>query len=58
MTQAEAAARLHVTTRTIRKYVAAGWLPAYRLGKSRATRYERADVEALLVRIPTVEPLA
>lgn len=58
MTQREVADQLHVTPKTVRNYVARGWLPAYRLGKSRATRYHRADVEALLRRVPVSDGAA
>ena len=58
MTQREAAERLHVTTKTIRNYVARGWLPAYRVGSSRAVRFERADVEAMRKPIPVSDGAA
>lgn len=47
-----AAARLAVDTKTLRRYISAGDLPAYRLGK-RAIRLRSADVDALLSPIPT-----
>ena len=48
-----AADMLAVHPRTIRRYVAAGDLPAYRIGP-RQLRVKREDVLALLVPIPTV----
>lgn len=50
MTSAETAAYLRVTTRTLRRYVARGILPSYRLGASTATRFKRTEVEAFLHR--------
>lgn len=48
----QAAERLGVNPRTIRGYIAAGDLPAYRLGK-RLIRVRPEDIDALLRRIPT-----
>lgn len=50
--QAEAADYLGVTDRTLRRYVAAGDLPAYRLGP-RLLRFRQSDLDALLRPIPT-----
>lgn len=47
LTLAEAAARLGVNPKTIRRQIAAGNLRAYRLG-TRAIRLRPADVDALL----------
>lgn len=52
LTQAEAAEYLKVTDRTLRRMVAAGDLPAYRLGP-RLLRIDQADLDALLRRVPT-----
>lgn len=52
VSQAEAAEHLGVTDRTLRRMIAAGELPAYRLGK-RLLRIDLADVDALLRRVPT-----
>ena len=53
LTQDEAAEYLNVTTRTIRRMIAAGDLPASRLGK-RMLRIDAADLDGLLRPIPTV----
>ncbi|MFT7025367.1 MAG: excisionase family DNA binding protein [Rhodococcus sp. (in: high G+C Gram-positive bacteria)] len=47
---AQAAQRIGMSTDTIRKYIADGQLPAYRLGASSrsAIRIKTADVDALL----------
>ena len=55
MNQIEAARYLGVTDRTIRNYIAKGYLPAKRIRGSRLIRIEAADVEALLRPIPTAE---
>ena len=47
-----AAEMLAVHPRTIRRYIAAGDLPAYRIG-ARHIRVRTSDVDALLVPIPT-----
>ena len=47
-----AAEMLAVHPRTIRRYVASGDLPAYRIGP-RQIRVRASDVDALLVPIPT-----
>ncbi len=52
VSQVEAAEHLGITDRTLRRMVAAGDLPAYRLGP-RLLRIDLADVDALLRRIPT-----
>ena len=49
----EAAEYLGVTPRSIRRYIAEGRLPGYRLGKKQI-RVRTSDVEALLTPIPTV----
>ena len=48
----EAAAYADVSTRTIRRWIAAGMLPGYRLGP-RLVKVDLADLEALARRIPT-----
>lgn len=50
--QAEAAEYLGVTDRTLRRYVASGDLPAYRLGP-RLLRFRQSDLDALMRPIPT-----
>ncbi|MBK8732851.1 MAG: helix-turn-helix domain-containing protein [Actinomycetales bacterium] len=53
VTQAEARAYLGgITDRTLRRYIAAGELPAYRLG-ARLLRFRRSDLDALLRPVPT-----
>lgn len=47
-----AADMLAVHPRTIRRYIAAGDLPAYRIG-TRHIRVRTSDVDALLTPIPT-----
>jgi excisionase family DNA binding protein len=49
---AEVAELYGISERTVRRRIAEGELPAYRLGP-RHIRIRREDVEALLVRIPT-----
>lgn len=53
VSQAEAAEYLGVTTRTIRRYIAIGLLPASRIRGSRLIRIDRADLDALLRPIPS-----
>jgi excisionase family DNA binding protein len=48
----DAAQYLGITTRTLRRLIAAGDLPAYRLG-DRLIRLDQGDVDALLRRVPT-----
>jgi excisionase family DNA binding protein len=52
---ADAARRLSVSPRTIRRLIVDGNLPGYRIGGPRGwlLRVELADVDALLCRIPT-----
>lgn len=52
LTQAEAAEHLGVTDRTLRRMIARGELPAYKLG-TKMTRINEADLDACLRRIPT-----
>jgi excisionase family DNA binding protein len=46
--------RLGVSERTLRRLIADGSLPAYRIG-SKTIRVRRSDVDALLRRIPTTD---
>lgn len=46
------AAYLSITEQSLRRYVSAGRIPAYRLG-SRTLRVKREDLDALLERVPT-----
>jgi excisionase family DNA binding protein len=48
----EVAQYLHCTTRTVRRLIATGDLPAYRLG-DRMIRLDMRDVDGLLRRVPT-----
>lgn len=57
VTLEHAADRLGVNTRTIRRRIAEGKLPAYRLGP-RQIRVWTSDVDALLVRIPAADGVA
>lgn len=50
---AKAAAAMSVSTRTIRRYIARGDLPAYRVGSTRTIRVSLDDVDKLLHRLPT-----
>lgn len=52
LTIESAADMLAVHPRTIRRYIAAGDLPAYRVG-ARQIRVRLSDVDGLLVPIPT-----
>lgn len=52
LSQAEAAEQLGITDRTLRRMIAAGDLPAYKLGK-RLTRIDQDDLDNCLRRIPT-----
>lgn len=58
ISQAQAAEYLGVSDRTIRSYIAAGTLPAYRIKNSRLIRLSADDVAALASRIPTVGAVA
>lgn len=53
LSQAEAAAYIGVTDRTIRAYVSRGDLKAARIRGSRLVRIDRADLDAMLRPIPT-----
>ncbi len=48
----DAAAYLQVSQKTVRRYIAAGRLPAYRAGP-KFLRVDQADLDALLQRVPT-----
>ncbi len=52
LTLTAAAEYLDVSERTLRRYIAEGRLPAYRLGK-RQIRIEVADLDKLVQPIPT-----
>lgn len=58
ITLSDAAERLSVSPQTIRRLIAGGQLPGYRVGghRGRLLRVEVVDVEALLHRIPTAQP--
>ena len=51
LSQAEAAEYLGITDRTLRRMVARGELPGYRLGP-RLTRFDQSDLDAALRPIP------
>jgi len=51
LSKAAAADQIDVTTRTINRMIAAGELPAYRVGK-RMVRIKQTDLDALLSPIP------
>lgn len=53
LSQAESADYLGVTVRTVRNYIARGELTGHRIRGSRLVRIDRADLDALLVTIPT-----
>jgi excisionase family DNA binding protein len=55
VTLAEAASRYGVSTRTLRRWVADGRLPAWRVGP-RLIRVAPADVAALARPVPTITP--
>lgn len=48
-----AAAHFDLSERTLRRYIAAGKLPAYRVAGTRTIRVRVSDVQALLEPIPT-----
>ena len=54
LTVNEAAERLTVDHKTIRRAIANGELPGYRIGSSSAIRVDQEDVDALLRPIPAV----
>lgn len=56
LSQAEVADYLGVTTRTVRRYIALGLLPASRIRGSRLIRIDLADADALLRPIPAARP--
>lgn len=56
LSQAEVAEYLGITTRTVRRYIAIGLLPASRIKGSRLIRIDRGDVDALLRPIPAAQP--
>jgi excisionase family DNA binding protein len=51
ITLAEAAQRLHVSVRTVRRLIAYGYLPGYRVGP-RVLRVHEDDVAAAVRRLP------
>ena len=50
----QAANRTGISTKTLRRRIACGQLPAYRTG--RLIRLDSEDVDRLMVRIPTAGP--
>lgn len=52
VTPDHAAEYLAVSPRTLRRMVSEGRVPAYRLG-ARMLRFDRADLDAALTRVPT-----
>jgi excisionase family DNA binding protein len=55
LTLGDAAGRMSVSVKTIRRWIAAGDLPAYRCGE-RAIRIKLEDLEATPQRIPSALP--
>lgn len=55
LSQAEAAAYIGVTDRTIRNYIASGILPAARVRGSRLVRIRVTDLDALMRPIPSAK---
>lgn len=53
LTVAQSAERLGVSTKTLRRRIADGHLPAYRVNGGRSLRLKVDDVDALLRRVPT-----
>jgi len=53
-----AAAYFDLSERTLRRYIAAGKLPGYRVAGTRTIRVRVSDVAALLEPIPTTAPVA
>ncbi|SFN19160.1 DNA binding domain-containing protein, excisionase family [Pimelobacter simplex] len=51
----EAAAILEQSVLTVRRRIADGTLPAFRIKGSRALRVSEADVRAMLTPVPTVD---
>lgn len=52
LTLSEAAEQLACTPKTVRRLIATGRIPGYKLGTS-AIRVDAADLEKLLTRVPT-----
>ena len=52
VSQAEAAVIIGITDRGIRKLIADGRLPAYRMGNRQSIRIKLADIDSLMVPIP------
>jgi excisionase family DNA binding protein len=57
ITLQDAADRLGVDQRTLRRRIADGLLPAYKIAGTRSIRVDERDVDALAERIPTVGAL-
>lgn len=53
LTIEQTAENLGTSTKSVRRYIARGDLPAYRIRGSRSIRIKAADVDALMVAIPT-----
>ena len=53
VTQEQAAARLQVTPKTIRNYIAKGLIVGYRLPGGRAVRVDLDEIERVMSVIPT-----
>ena len=50
----QAAEYLACSTATVRRRIADGSLPAYRLGRTQSLRVKYSDLEALLLPVPTL----
>lgn len=55
LSQVEAAEYIGVTDRTIRNYIARGFLPARRIRGSRAIRIDVTELEKLLQPVPSAK---
>lgn len=51
ITAADARDRLNITDKTLRRYVATGKIPAYRMG-GRLLRFKPEDIDALMEPVP------
>ena len=58
LTIAETAKTANVSTKTVRRRIADGSLPGYRVGGSQLLRIKASDVEALLRPIPSALSVA
>jgi hypothetical protein len=52
-TQEQAAQKYHVTPRTIRNWISAGYIGGYLLPNARSIRVDLLEIDMMLMRIPT-----